>query len=192
MSTPARTALSVQPFLTKNGMTPVSYPPSSPPLPWATFCLFVSLDENSLQREMFCHYKGANMMFKMLLVDRLIFCYPDSETLPWDKTCCEDDSNHSCPAARGRVQSAHQRLQLLLWGRDSAGPQWTFVNWLLGSCKYHHQGLAIVSDYGALRVSSRSQRGCLAVGRKNAFLSWKLTAEILPHLITIFPKGLVA
>ena len=123
MSTPARTALSVQSFLTKNGMTPVSYPPSSPPLPWATFCLFVSLDENSLQREMFCHYKGANMMFKMLLVDRLIFCYPDSETLPWDKTCCEDDSNHSCPAARGRVQSAHQCLLLLLWGRDSAGPQ---------------------------------------------------------------------
>lgn len=48
-----------------------------------------------------------------------------------------------CLAVRG-MQSVHtSAVQLLLQGWDSAGPQWTFVNWLVG-CRYHNAGIAIV------------------------------------------------
>ena len=46
--------LSAQQFLTQNSITPVPHPPYSPNLALRGFFLFVSLDEKSPQREMFC------------------------------------------------------------------------------------------------------------------------------------------
>ena len=40
MSAPAHTALNVQQFLTKNGMTPMPHPPYSPDLALSNFFLF--------------------------------------------------------------------------------------------------------------------------------------------------------
>ena len=40
MSAPAQTSLSVQQFLTKDGMSPMPHPPYLPDLAPATFCLF--------------------------------------------------------------------------------------------------------------------------------------------------------
>ena len=54
MSTPAHKALSVQQFLTKNSMTPLPHPPYSSNLTSSDIFCFVSPDENSPQREMFC------------------------------------------------------------------------------------------------------------------------------------------
>ena len=51
-SAPAHTALSVQQFLSKNGMTPTPNLPIHLISPWVTF--FVSLDGKSPQRETFC------------------------------------------------------------------------------------------------------------------------------------------
>ena len=39
MSAPAQTSLSVQQFLTKDGMSPIPHPPYLPDRPPATFCL---------------------------------------------------------------------------------------------------------------------------------------------------------
>ena len=53
MSVPAHTVLSVQQFLTKNGMTLVPYPPYSPDLVLSDF-FFVFPDGKSPQGVMFC------------------------------------------------------------------------------------------------------------------------------------------
>ena len=53
MSSPAHTMLSVQQYLTKSGMTPLSHPPYSPDLILSNM-FFVPLDEKSPQREIFC------------------------------------------------------------------------------------------------------------------------------------------
>ena len=52
MSTPAHTMLSVEQFLTKNGMTPIPHPPYSSDLKPHDFVV-VSLDEKYPQRETF-------------------------------------------------------------------------------------------------------------------------------------------
>ena len=53
MSAPAHTALRVQQFLTKHGMTPVPHPPYSPDLALSDF-FFVSLHEKIPQSETSC------------------------------------------------------------------------------------------------------------------------------------------
>ena len=52
-SSPADTLLSVQQFLTKNGMTPVPHSPYLPDLAPSDFCF---VDEKTPQREIFCQY----------------------------------------------------------------------------------------------------------------------------------------
>ena len=54
--TPAHIGLSVEPFLTKNSMTPIPHPPYSPDLSPRDFFLFVSLGEKIPQKEMFCQF----------------------------------------------------------------------------------------------------------------------------------------
>ena len=86
MSAPARTALSVQQFLTQNGVTPTPHPPYSPDLAPEWLC-FVSLDGKSPLRETFCRCPGGETRmaetWKGINVNKFKHC---SEQ--WKKTSC--------------------------------------------------------------------------------------------------------
>lgn len=94
--------------------------------------------------------KWANVTFKMLLLSRLIFLSPQLQDSSLNEIFCKDLDDCSWPGCERNAACADTCSSACTTGWDSAGPQWMFANWLLGSCRYHNQGIAIVSDYIAL------------------------------------------
>ena len=85
-STCAHTVKSVQQFLTKNGMNPMSHPPNSPNLSPSDVFGFVSLDEKRPHRETFCPCgrggtKTAEAL-KSIIIDKFKNCFEQ-----WKKYC---------------------------------------------------------------------------------------------------------
>ena len=90
LQAPAHTVLSVQQFLTNNSMTLVPNPPYSPDLAVSDL-FFVSLDEKSPQREMFCQCgRGETKKRRSIKIGEV-------------KNCSEQWKNHlhRCIASNG-------------------------------------------------------------------------------------------